>query len=125
MQHRPNEDEIEDALNRVGSEAFDVVDWWEESGKFEESTLTIELEYVPPKNRVIETDDGSATPKRQAKATVQRLEDKSEDGAHIDSVIEAATEDNDFTIEAIEGAIEDLRQIGEVYEPKQDHLRST
>jgi len=125
MQHRPNADEIEAVLNRIENKQWNVEDYTERSGKFETATLTIEVEYIPPQDRIIETGDGLESPKRQAKATVQALEEEYEEGAPIDEVVDTAADESPFTTEEIEGGIEDLRRRGEVYEPKQDHLRST
>jgi len=125
MESRPTSDEIEAVLDRIENKLWNVEDYTARSGKYETTTLTIEVEYVEPQNRIVETGDGLGTPKRQAKATVQRIEQEAEDGAPIDEVVKLGAESSEFTTEEIKAAIEELRRRGEVYEPKQDCLRST
>lgn len=54
---------------------------------------------------------------------VRELEDQHSDGAPVDKVFEIA-EDQGYTRETVEKAIEKLRKQGDLYEPQTDHLRA-
>ncbi|MGM0605138.1 MAG: LAGLIDADG family homing endonuclease [Halobacteriota archaeon] len=61
---------------------------------------------------------------KNLKGLIAEIETEYEDGAPIDEILERASEIGLNPTKA-EGEIEKLRRKGEVYEPRQDHLRTT
>jgi len=116
MNDRPTEDEIRDAVNTAAGDAWRTVDWTETNSSGDRATLTLELEYIPPTNRL--TD-----PRGQVKDAINALE--GEDGAEAWEVVELVAKEYDTDPEVVDDAIDTLRTRGEIYEPKQGSLRTT
>ena len=123
MQHRPTEDELEELLNSLDENTtWELADYSESSGKYEAATLTVELEYVKPLNRAVADGDSL---KRIVMKEVRRLETTHESGADQNVVVENVVEEYDEEKEDVKNVIENLRRLGEVYEPAKGHLRAT
>lgn len=61
---------------------------------------------------------------KQMRRLIVTLEEEFDEGVPVDEIIQSAKED-DMEQEKIENAIENLKQMGEAYEPRTDHLGST
>jgi len=123
MQHRPTEDELEELLNSLDdNKTWELTDYSESSGKYEATTLTVELEYIKPLNRAVADGDSL---KRIVMKEVRRLETTHESGADQNVVVENVVEEYEEEKEDVENVIENLRRLGEVYEPTKGHLRAT
>lgn len=115
MRTRPTNDEIESATDNF-PEAWEVADWEEKNGAYSEARLTVELEYIPPADRLDH-------PQGVIKKTIDKFDHG--DGASIDDVIEEAAAELDTDTETIREHVEELRTKGEVYEPRQNWLHTT
>lgn len=75
---------------------------------------------------VVETDDTKADRdlRDEFKALIQDIENNRSDGAPIE-VVEERVEETGLNPSHVDAVIEMLKQMGEVYEPKTDHLRTT
>jgi hypothetical protein len=60
-----------------------------------------------------------------AKAVVEELQDKEEHGAFVDTVLAEIVSRTELDVDAADDLIDDLKQSGEVYEPRTDYLRRT
>lgn len=83
-------------------------DWDYSSGMYDTPTLELELEYNPV---APDTDRGDVLD------AIERIESNHDKGAPEDVVLEE--------IDAGRGVLEELKQLGEVYEPRDGHLRRT
>jgi DNA replicative helicase MCM subunit Mcm2 (Cdc46/Mcm family) len=125
MTDEPTPDDIDDALEQFENQPWGVVDWHHESGRFEEATLEIELEWSP-----IKSVDAEVL--QEATKTVKTIIDDHapvhDEGVPTEVVKQEMVdmaESDEMDKAAVAEIIEDLKQKGEVYEPRTDHLRRT
>jgi len=88
-----------------------------------------ELDVLDVDDMVVSNDEDSKMKKDRkdrAKSIIRDIEQEHQEGAPISAAIEAIIESfDDADQEQATNIIEKLRRLGEVYEPKQDHLRTT
>jgi len=89
--------------------------------EYEATTATIEIEWEPIPSILNESHsmEGAGVLKR----IIEECEQRYEEGAKIDAVLDEAR--NADVIEDAETGIAKLKQKGELYEPKQGYLRTT
>lgn len=110
---------------------WEVDEWWYESGKYEEPRLTLDLTWDTETGEfdadVVPTGTAAEQRKRvkNVKGLVSRIEADREDGAPIQDVARAAVSDFGMSPADVHHEVDKLRTKGEVYEPKQGHLRTT
>jgi len=87
---------------------------------------------VDPETGEFDTDvveaGGSATDRAtedDVRDLISELEQKHDRGVHIDKVVDIARERFDLSESKTEHVVDKLKQKGEAYEPKTDHLRAT
>lgn len=117
--HLPTDDDIEDAIERIETEEWEVTDWNLTGGQFEVPTVTFEVEYKQP----VETVPRDA--QKTVREIVEDIETQFDDGAPIEQVLEQGEDMLEIGRGKVEHELEKLKKQGEVYEPTADHLRTT
>jgi len=109
-----------------------VDDWSYESGKYEERVLTLDVTWSPEETDefdagVVATATASEERERvtNLKGLIARIERDHDSGAPLTDVSRVAVSEFDLSPDGVHREIEKLRTKGEVYEPKQGHLRTT
>lgn len=116
MNDRPTADEIENVVDESAHDGWRTVNWEESNGADQPARITLELEYVPPEDRL-------GHPQRQIKDAIDHIGD--DEGAPIDEVILYVADKHDTPSDTVSKEIENLRTRGEIYEPRQGTLRTT
>lgn len=132
-QERPTPDDIEELTDAIESldTPWTVDDWSFETGRYEESVLTVDVEWDPSSDEfdadVVSTGTSAEQRDRikNIKGLISRIEADHAGGAPIADVARAAVGDIGMAPDTAHREIEKLRTKGEVYEPKQGHLRTT
>jgi len=117
----PTPDDIDEVVEVINTRLpWTVTDWSHSSGRYEEPSLTIKLEWSP----LDALEDGV-----EIRADVLNLIEYIDDGegAPTEVVVEDAVlnQDGEVTEAQVREVISELKQQGEVYEPRTDHLRTT
>lgn len=99
---------------------WEVDEWWYESGKYEEPTLSLDVTWSPPEPAELEIGEI-----QDLKTLIAKIESEHEEGAPLNTVLKAANDEFGWDVPHVSDEIEALRTKGEVYEPKPDHLRTT
>jgi len=130
---RPTPDDIATLTDAIEDceVAWSVTNWSYQTGLHEESELELTVTWEPPTGEfdadVVSTGTAAEQRKRvkNVKELVSRIEAEREDGAPIQDVARAAVSDFGMTPAKVHHEVDKLRTKGEVYEPKQGHLRTT
>lgn len=111
---------------------WNVDEWWFETGKHDEPKLTLDVSWNPDTGSRLDVDvvsTGTTAEQRKRvanmKGLISQIETEYAEGAPITDVVRVAVCDFDTTPGAAHKEIDKLRTKGEVYEPKQGHLRTT
>lgn len=129
---RPTPDDIEEVTHVIdeGDLPWNVDDWNFKTGLYEQSELELTVKWDPQGGEfdaeVVETGTSAEqrTRIKNVKGLVSQIETGHADGAPIQDVARAAVGDIGMSPQAVHREIEKLRTKGEVYEPKQGHLRT-
>jgi DNA replicative helicase MCM subunit Mcm2 (Cdc46/Mcm family) len=111
---------------------WEVNEWWYESGKYEEPTLTLDVTWSSDTDGEFDADmvgTGTSAQQREriqnVKDLVAEIEARNEEGAAIADVARVGVSECGIDAATLHNEIEKLRTKGEVYEPQQGHLRTT
>ena len=111
---------------------WEVDEWWFESGKYEEPCLTLDVAWNDDTGGKFDADvvsTGTSAEQRKRienmKGVVSTIEKGHAEGAPIQDVARMAVSKFGMDPANVHREIEKLRTKGEVYEPKQGHLRTT
>jgi len=115
-----NPDDVIDAVEQVTG--WTLEDYHYAEAMDEDATLTLELtaDGTPDLSTY-----GDGTELADAKELIADLEKTHDEGAPTDTVKRAVVENTDLTPDEATDAIESLRRLGEIYEPRTDYLRTT
>ena len=122
MTDEPTPDDKDELLDAIESTdvAWEVSDWEYESGQYDESTMLVEVTWSEPEPAALEVGEI-----QDLKTLIAKIESDHEEGAPINTVLNAAYDEFGWKVDRVSEQIDDLRTKGEVYEPKQGHLRTT
>jgi DNA replicative helicase MCM subunit Mcm2 (Cdc46/Mcm family) len=122
MTDEPTPDDKDELLETIQNVdvAWDVSDWEYESGRYDESTMLVEVTWSPPEPAALEMGEI-----QNLKTLIAKIESEHEDGAPLNTVLKAANDEFGWDVPHVSDEIDALRTKGEVYEPKPDHLRTT
>jgi len=121
MTDDPTPDDIDALVAQIDDNTpWDVEDWQHTTGRYDAATVTLEVEWDPL--AALDPKD-SLDLARTAKEIVEQNENG--EGVPINTVVERVVESSDVNEDMAHEAIDKLKQKGEVYEPRTDHLRST
>lgn len=121
--HTEGRKAIQALLDRIENDEWAVVDYNPNIDPYEQLSVSVEIE----RRELADVDadiigDGE---KKTVKDVVRFLENKSQDGAQLESVIDVCADKLNLDRETTLTELEVLRTKGEVYEPKEDHLHAT
>lgn len=116
--------EIQALLDRVENKKWAVVDYDPTIDPYDTVSVTVTIERRALADVPVAGEDDARTSKT-VKDVIAALDAEVPEGAHVDAVIDECRDRFDLDAEAVQEEIEILRTKGEIYEPKEDHLRAT
>jgi len=113
--------ELLDAVQEIG---WTVEHYQLDSDAYDDSTLSIELKFIPGGVDVVETD-GSEEQRNQITTLTDIISDHEGDSpAERSTVITEAVDETGMDAEQAQDKLNRLEMMGDVYEPKPDYLRT-
>jgi replicative DNA helicase Mcm len=104
-----------------------TVDGWEfEAGSETTPRLDVSVEWIPEETGTFSTPSAESRSRmKDVKDIIATVEAEYVEGAPIDEIVARAGQVRDFDEDTVREVIHKLRTRGEVYEPKEHHLRTT